>query len=90
MKQAMVEARVLPDHVRHALDDWEFLAFTACDGYEKMGRVVIGIDVDKENRYFNIPIANTTVIMLGIGTETWEKERMKVQSKLMRQVNDDL
>jgi len=35
-----------PGYVQHALDDWEFMAFTAYDWYEKMGRVVIGIDAD--------------------------------------------
>jgi len=63
--------------------------FTARDWLEKHGWLVIALDEDKENRYFNIPIANTTVTLLGIGIETWDRERMKVQSQLMRQVNDD-
>jgi len=43
------EARVVPDCVEIALENWEFLAFTAYDWFEKMGRLVIGIEEDDDN-----------------------------------------
>lgn len=39
-----------------------------CRVMQKSGRVVYLTEEKKENLYWNIPIANTTVIMLGIGT----------------------
>lgn len=39
-----------------------------CRVMQKDGRVLYLTDSDKENLYFNIPIANTTVLMLGNGT----------------------
>ncbi len=39
-----------------------------CRVMQKDGRVLYLTEASKENQYFNIPIANTTVIMLGTGT----------------------
>lgn len=39
-----------------------------CRVMQKDGRVLYLTDEDKENLYYNIPIANTTVILLGNGT----------------------
>lgn len=39
-----------------------------CRMMQKDGRVLYLTEADKENLYFNIPIANTTVLMLGNGT----------------------
>jgi CRISPR-associated protein Cas1 len=39
-----------------------------CRVLQKDGRVLYLTEADKENLYFNIPIANTTVLMLGNGT----------------------
>ncbi|NGZ66416.1 type I-F CRISPR-associated endonuclease Cas1 [Vibrio aestuarianus subsp. cardii] len=39
-----------------------------CRVMQKDGRVLYLTEADKENLYFNIPIANTTVLMLGNGT----------------------
>jgi len=39
-----------------------------CRVMQKSGRVVYFTEEKKENLYWNIPIANTTVILLGIGT----------------------
>ncbi|MDN2660673.1 type I-F CRISPR-associated endonuclease Cas1f [Neptunomonas sp. CHC150] len=39
-----------------------------CRVMQKDGRVLYLTEAKKENQYFNIPIANTTVIMLGTGT----------------------
>lgn len=39
-----------------------------CRVMQKDGRVLYLTETDKENLYFNIPIANTTVLMLGNGT----------------------
>ncbi|GLR72731.1 hypothetical protein GCM10007852_36390 [Agaribacter marinus] len=39
-----------------------------CRVMQKDGRVLYLSDADKENLYYNIPIANTTVILLGNGT----------------------
>ncbi len=38
--------RDIPYYVRNALNDWETLAFVAYDWYEKMGRILVGIDQD--------------------------------------------
>ncbi len=35
---------------------------------QKDGRVLYLTETNEENHYWNIPIANTTVILLGIGT----------------------
>jgi len=43
------ETSALPEHVGIALENWEFLAFTAYDWFEKRGRVVIGIDRDEND-----------------------------------------
>jgi len=45
----MTNKNDLPKYVRHTLNDWEFLAFTAYDWFEKRGRLVIGIDRDEDN-----------------------------------------
>lgn len=39
-----------------------------CRVMQKDGRVLYLTEADKQNQYYNIPIANTTVIMLGTGT----------------------
>lgn len=39
-----------------------------CRVMQKDGRVLYLSEADKANQYWNIPIANTTVILLGIGT----------------------
>ena len=39
-----------------------------CRVMQKDGRVLYLTEASKENSYFNIPIANTTVILLGNGT----------------------
>ncbi len=39
-----------------------------CRVMQKDGRVLYLTEADKKNLYFNIPIANTTVLMLGNGT----------------------
>jgi len=38
--------RDIPYYVENVLNDWETLAFLAYDWYEKMGRLVVGIDQD--------------------------------------------
>jgi len=43
------ETSALPEHVGIALENWEPLAFTAYDWFEKMGRLVIGIEEDDDN-----------------------------------------
>jgi len=43
------EARAVPECVEIALENWDFLAFTAYDWFEKMGRLAIGIEDDDEN-----------------------------------------
>ena len=40
----------IPCYVENALNDWETLAFVAYDWYEKMGRLVVGIDQDEADR----------------------------------------
>ena len=39
-----------------------------CRVMQKDGRVLYLTEAKKQNDYFNIPIANTTVILLGTGT----------------------
>ena len=39
-----------------------------CRVMQKDGRVLYLTEAKKENLYFNIPIANTTVLLLGNGT----------------------
>jgi len=39
-----------------------------CRVMQKDGRVLYLTETAKENQYWNIPIANTTVILLGTGT----------------------
>ena len=39
-----------------------------CRVMQKNGRIVYLTETEKENLYWNIPIANTTVILLGTGT----------------------
>ena len=39
----------IPSYVENVLDDWETLAFVAYEGYEKAGRVVVGIEEDETN-----------------------------------------
>jgi CRISPR-associated endonuclease Cas1 subtype I-F len=39
-----------------------------CRVMQKDGRVLYLTEAKKDNLYFNIPIANTTVILLGTGT----------------------
>ena len=39
----------IPTYVQNVLDNWETLAFVAYDGYEKAGRLVVGIERDEMN-----------------------------------------
>lgn len=39
-----------------------------CRVMQKGGRIVYLTEASKENRYYNIPVANTTVLLLGMGT----------------------
>jgi len=43
------EAESVPECVDIALENWEFLAFTAYDWFEKIGRLVISIEEDNDN-----------------------------------------
>jgi len=45
----MDESRAVPEYVEVALENWDFLAFTAYDWFEQYGRLVIGVDEDDEN-----------------------------------------
>jgi len=55
-----------------------------CRVMQKDGRVLYLTEAKKENRYFNIPIANTTVIMLGSGTSiTQAAVRMLAQAGVL-------
>lgn len=48
---------------------------------QKDGRVLYLTEAKKENLYFNIPIANTTVLLLGTGTSiTQAAVRMLAQA----------
>jgi len=55
-----------------------------CRVMQKDGRVLYLTEAKKENRYFNIPIANTTVILLGSGTSiTQAAVRMLAQAGVL-------
>lgn len=55
-----------------------------CRVMQKDGRVLYLTESNKENLYFNIPIANTTVIMLGNGTSiTQAAMRMLAQAGVL-------
>ena len=55
-----------------------------CRVMQKDGRVLYLTEAKKDNLYFNIPIANTTVIMLGTGTSiTQAAVRMLAQAGVM-------
>ncbi|SEI63380.1 CRISP-associated protein Cas1 [Allopseudospirillum japonicum] len=55
-----------------------------CRVMQKDGRVLYLTEVNKENLYFNIPIANTTVLMLGNGTSiTQAAMRMLAQAGVL-------
>ncbi len=55
-----------------------------CRVMQKDGRVLYLTEAQKENLYFNIPIANTTVILLGTGTSiTQAAMRMLAQAGVL-------
>ncbi len=55
-----------------------------CRVMQKDGRVLYLTDAQKENLYFNIPIANTTVLLLGNGTSiTQAAMRMLAQAGVL-------
>lgn len=55
-----------------------------CRVMQKDGRVLYLTDADKENLYYNIPIANTTVLLLGNGTSiTQAAMRMLAQAGVL-------
>lgn len=55
-----------------------------CRVMQKGGRVLYLTDANKENQYFNIPIANTTVLLLGNGTSiTQAAVRMLAQAGVL-------
>lgn len=55
-----------------------------CRVMQKDGRVLYLTETSKENLYFNIPIANTTVILLGTGTSiTQAAVRMLTQAGVL-------
>lgn len=55
-----------------------------CRVMQKDGRVLYLTEADKENLYFNIPIANTTVLLLGNGTSiTQAAMRMLAQAGVL-------
>ncbi len=55
-----------------------------CRVMQKDGRVLYLTEAKKDNRYFNIPIANTTVILLGTGTSiTQAAVRMLAQAGVL-------
>ncbi|MGL5336266.1 MAG: type I-F CRISPR-associated endonuclease Cas1f, partial [Enterovibrio sp.] len=55
-----------------------------CRVMQKGGRVLYLTDADKENLYYNIPIANTTVLLLGNGTSvTQAAMRMLAQAGVL-------
>jgi CRISP-associated protein Cas1 len=55
-----------------------------CRVMQKDGRVLYLTEAQKENQYFNIPIANTTVILLGNGTSiTQAAMRMLAQAGVL-------
>lgn len=55
-----------------------------CRVMQKDGRVLYLAEATKENQYFNIPIANTTVLLLGTGTSiTQAAVRMLAQAGVL-------
>lgn len=55
-----------------------------CRVMQKDGRVLYLTEAKKENQYFNIPIANTTVLLLGTGTSiTQAAVRMLAQAGVL-------
>ena len=55
-----------------------------CRVMQKDGRVLYLTEAQKENQYFNIPIANTTVLLLGNGTSiTQAAVRMLAQAGVL-------
>ncbi len=55
-----------------------------CRVMQKDGRVLYLTEAKKENQYFNIPIANTTVLLLGTGTSvTQAAMRMLAQAGVL-------
>jgi CRISPR-associated protein Cas1 len=55
-----------------------------CRVMQKDGRVLYLTETNKENQYFNIPIANTTVLLLGNGTSiTQAAVRMLAQAGVL-------
>lgn len=55
-----------------------------CRVMQKDGRVLYLVEAKKENQYFNIPIANTTVLLLGTGTSiTQAAVRMLAQAGVL-------
>ena len=55
-----------------------------CKVMQKDGRVLYLTEAKKENQFFNIPIANTTVILLGTGTSiTQAAVRMLAQAGVL-------
>lgn len=55
-----------------------------CRVMQKDGRVLYLTEANKENQYFNIPIANTTVLLLGNGTSiTQAAVRMLAQAGVL-------
>lgn len=55
-----------------------------CRVMQKDGRVLYLTEADKQNLYFNIPIANTTVLLLGTGTSiTQAAMRMLAQASVL-------
>jgi len=45
----MGQSEAVPEIVEVALENWDFLAFTAYDWFEQYGRLAIGIQEDDEN-----------------------------------------
>ncbi|MCP5205875.1 MAG: type I-F CRISPR-associated endonuclease Cas1 [Hahellaceae bacterium] len=55
-----------------------------CRVMQKDGRVLYLTEAEKQNQYFNIPIANTTVLLLGTGTSiTQAAMRMLAQAGVL-------
>jgi CRISPR-associated protein Cas1 len=55
-----------------------------CRVMQKDGRVLYLVEAKKDNQYFNIPIANTTVLLLGTGTSiTQAAVRMLAQAGVL-------
>lgn len=55
-----------------------------CRVMQKDGRVLYLVEAKQENQYFNIPIANTTVLLLGTGTSiTQAAMRMLAQAGVL-------